>query len=58
MSVTEGQQNHNVQCKKCQVEVAIVENLFWQKPPIYRPLKQKLATKLKWSTDVGDGIIK
>jgi len=44
---TEDEQNSDVKHEKRQVEVAIVENLFRQKPPVYRPLEQELTTKFK-----------
>ena len=58
MSVAECHQDGNVECKKCHVEVAIVEYLFRQKPPIHSPLEQKLTTEFKRLMDVGDGIDK
>jgi len=40
------------------MEVAIMENLFRQKPPVDCPLEQELATKFKRSINVGDRIVK
>ena len=54
--IAESHQDSNVEDKKCHVEVAIVENLFRQKPPINSPLEQELTTEFKRSADVGDGI--
>jgi len=54
----EEQQGSDVKKQQSRVKVAIVENLFGQKPPVDGPLEQELATKLERSIHVADRIDK